>query len=126
MNIEQLLSKTGLFNLVKVEDVTDGYHSFGELYEHRNLLFCVLLTLIYREGLNYKVWKSKLHSDGTMFEGDWFIAGMSDPNGHRQITYHMEVSKYWGILDVPEIEFSPEYDGHSPDDVLERLVSILV
>lgn len=126
MNVKDLLDASGLARFVKPEDVSDGYNSFSELYQHRNLLFCVLLTLIHREELDkFDAWKSLKHSDGTMFEGGWFIAGLQDKDGHLQITYHME-SKYWELLDVPEVEFAPPYDGHTPEDVLERLVNILV
>lgn len=127
--IGQLMKLVGLENFVDVGEVSDGFHTFNQLYEHRNLLFCFLLTLIYRENLSkFQVWKALKHSDGTMFDsnnGDWFIAGLSDETGSRQITYHMSKSRYWGLLDIPEREFAPEYDGHSPDDVLERLVSFL-
>lgn len=127
--IDQLMKLVGLENFVDVGEVSDGFHTFNQLYEHRNLIFCFLLTLIYRENLSkFQVWKSLKHSDGTMFDsnnGDWFIAGLSDETGSRQITYHMSKSRYWGLLDIPEREFAPEYDGHSPDDVLERLVSFL-
>lgn len=127
--IGQLMKLVGLENFVDVGEVSDGFHTFNQLYEHRNLLFCFLLTLIYRENLSkFQVWKALKHSDGTMFNsnnGDWFIAGLSDETGSRQITYHMSKSRYWGLLDIPEREFAPEYDGHSPDDVLERLVSFL-
>lgn len=128
MKVKDLLDASGLSRFVKPEDVSDGFHSFSALYQHRNLLFCVLLTLINREELDkFKVWKAHKHSDGTMFEGPegWFIAGMSDLEDRMQITYHME-SKYWELLDVPELEFAPPYDGHTPEDVLERLVNILV
>ncbi|MGA1048760.1 MAG: hypothetical protein ACO3UU_12190 [Minisyncoccia bacterium] len=127
--INQILKLVGLENFVDVGEVSDGFHTFNQLYEHRNLLFCFLLTLIYRENLSkFQVWKALKHSDGTMFNsnnGDWFIAGLSDETGSRQITYHMSESRYWSLLDIPEREFAPEYDGHSPDDVLERLVSFL-
>lgn len=129
VGINQILKLVGLENFLDVGEVSDGFHTFNQLYEHRNLLFCFLLTLIYRENLSkFQVWKALKHSDGTMFDsnnGDWFIAGLSDETGSRQITYHMSKSRYWGLLDIPEREFAPKYDGHSPDDVLERLVSFL-
>lgn len=127
--IEEILHELLSKKEESVGEISDGYHTFNQLYEHRNLLFCFLLTLIYRENLSkFQVWKAHKHSDGTMFDSnnsDWFIAGLSDETGHRQITYHMSKSRYWGLLDIPEREFAPEYDGHSPDDVLERLVSFL-
>src|SRR5678809_268762 len=60
--------------------VTDGYHTMEELYNHRYALF-IALCRIYDNyvtplGCRVKCWKSKLHSDGTMFD-DSFILGMT-------------------------------------------------
>lgn len=51
--------------------VSDGYHTFRELYEHRMTLFQALCNVIahrnqqsdYRVSESQTVWKSKLHSD---------------------------------------------------------------
>ena len=65
------------------------------------------------------VWRSKLHSDGSSFEG-WFILGMNKKPG-EQITYHLPES-YWKELDwVETLEQAPEWDGHTSADVLNRL-----
>lgn len=59
--------------------VSDGYHSFKELYDHRIKLFVALCNVLENWdteiGHPSQCWKSKLHSDGTMFDG-WFIAGI--------------------------------------------------
>lgn len=92
---------------------SDSYHDFDQLYAHRILLFIALIK-------SHKdiAWKSRLHSDGTSFDG-WFIAGMSLPSG--QITYHI-ADQFWNMLDnINTLEKSPEWDGHSSDDVLKRL-----
>lgn len=90
----------------------DGYHTFNELYEHRYLLFLNFIKC------HTKAWKSKLHSDGTMFE-DNFIAGIELQNG--MITYHIP-SKYWMLCDVYELKNAPEWDGHTSKDVCDRLL----
>ena len=60
------------------ELVSDGYHTFKELYEHRVVLFVALITALTQQEYhpsNKICWKSKKHSDGTMYDG-WFIAGI--------------------------------------------------
>ena len=64
-------------------------------------------------------WKSKLHSDGTMYDG-MFIVGLNTQDG--PVTYHFDM-KYWDIAtQIPEIEKAPEWDGCSPQEGLKRLV----
>ena len=106
--------------------VADEYHSMNELYAHRHELFMALCKIYdnYITPLNTRVkcWKSKLHFDGTMFEG-FFIMGMSvtEFEGQAsQITYHLPI-RYWNLCNVLEMPNAPEYDGHTSDDVLRRL-----
>ena len=94
-------------------DTSDGYHTFNELYHHRAVLFSVIVR-----DHNELAWKSKLHHDGTMYDG-MFIVGIETPNG--QATYHYDVDPYWDIFDCEELERAPEWDGHSPDDAIERI-----
>ena len=95
-------------------DLSDGYHSYNELYKHRMILFSIICNQ------NQKVaWKSRLHHDGTMFDG-YFIVGINTPQG--QFTYHYQM-EYWVLFDVKELDKAPEYDGHTPDDI-DRLYSL--
>src|SRR5882672_1631013 len=79
-------------------DVSDGYHTMSELYEHRmalNVALCssILVILGLKKELvtEIQTLKSKLHNDGTMFDG-YFIV-MIIFRG-EQISYHYEL-KYW-------------------------------
>lgn len=110
-------------------EISDGYHTMDELYNHRYALFCALIKIYdnYITPLNtsVKCWKSKLHSDGTMFEGN-FIVGMtikefSGPPSY--ITYHLPLD-WWNKVKVMEIQMAPMYDGHTNDDVIERLMKL--
>ena len=96
----------------EIGSISDGYHTFDELYYHRMRLFSVICNQNWK-----KAWKSKLHSDGTMFE-NYFIVGVKTVDGEATYHYHME---HWDDFDVKEIERAPEWDGHTSDDVLERL-----
>lgn len=105
--------------LLKVEcdtgKVSDGYHTFDELYEHRFHLFVALMR-----SNSWLSWRAKFHEDGTMHEG-WFVAGMHLPAG--DISYHLP-NAMWGMLDGFNIEdrlYAPSWDGHNSVDVVKRL-----
>lgn len=104
--------------------VSDGYHTMDELYEHRIVLFIALCEVIAAGGFykNPEVWRTKRHSDGKLcFDtGTQFVLGIGKEKG-KQITYHLPLSK-WDQTDFAEtLENAPEWDGHSSSDVLERL-----
>lgn len=95
--------------------ISDGYHSFEDLYFHRMILFSLLLNS------NKEIsWKAKKHHDGTMFDEASFICGIETPEG--QYTYHYKL-EFWDYFKVKELEFAPEYDGHKPEDIT-RLLSL--
>jgi hypothetical protein len=87
-------------------DLSDGYHTFDELYEHRNLLF-INLCLGCPE---HSAWKP---------DGDgWFI--LFHMTKHGQISYHIpnrHLSKVEGRIEMKNVE----WDGHTGADTLERL-----
>ena len=97
-------------------DTSDGYHTFNELYHHRAVLFSVVVA-----ANSGRAWKSKLHHDGTMYDG-MFIVGVDTPQG--QATYHYNVEPYWDMFWCKELERAPEWDGHTPDDAIERIGSL--
>ena len=104
-------------------NISDGYHTFNELYEYRLLYNASMFNELAKQGL-YDVHKSKLHSDGTIPFGDenWFIVQAELPTG--QISNHYEM-KDWGLFNVPEKEKANQYDGHTPQDVAKRLRNFL-
>lgn len=94
-------------------NTSDGYHTFNELYHHRAVSFSVIV-----ENFATRAWKSKLHADGTMYEG-MFIVGIETPDG--QATYHYDVEPYWNLFRCKEVDRAPEWDGHTPDQAIERI-----
>lgn len=101
-------------NAVVAGDLSDGYHSFNELYAHRMQLFAVIC-----HQNQAHAWKSALHHDGSMFD-DYFIVGVNTPLG--QFTYHYHM-KHWNLFEVQELQRAPEWDGHTADHVM-RLHSL--
>ena len=104
-------------------NISDGYHTFNELYEYRLLYNASMFNEFAKQGL-YDVHKSKRHSDGTIpfGDGNWFIVQAELPTG--QISNHYEM-KDWELFDVPEKEKANHYDGHTPQDVTKRLRNFL-
>ena len=102
----------------RANTVDDGFHTFNELYNHRQMLFCLLMN-----AHADIAWKSRKHEDGSMFEGDWFVAGIKLPTG--DITYHLE-GRFWDYAKVKEIDFAPKWDGHTAADVIERMAQYAV
>lgn len=106
--------------------ISDGYHTFDELYDHRITLFIALCYELFIHhnlpNATNKPWKSKLHSDGTSWDG-WFIAGINKKPG-EQISYHIPIER-WDELKAEELDRAPEWDGHTPADVIERIKKYL-
>jgi hypothetical protein len=102
---------------------SDGYHSFDELYDHRFTLFIALCRALAKAGPGHQfVWRSKLHADGTMYEGA-FIMGIGKQRG-KQITYHLPLAR-WEEIDFAEtLNRAPEWDRHTPQDVISRLKAL--
>lgn len=96
-----------------VGDSSDGYHTFNELYMHRAILFGVICHCF-----PDRAWKSKLHDDGTMYDG-MFIVGFKTRLG--QATYHYDINPHWKDFKVKELDRAPKWDGHTPDEAIVRL-----
>lgn len=102
--------------------VSDGYHTFNELYRYRLLYNAAFFNEIAKNG-NIRVCKSHNHSDGKeCFGGGWFIVMAELPTG--QVSNHYE-NKYWNLFDVPELENAWEWDGHTPNEAADRIENFL-
>lgn len=110
--------------------VSDWYHTFGELYEHRCALYVAFvnsckeledLCIQYNVPADYYVFKkSKLHFDWTSrdwwFILQWYIYW-------EQISYHLPM-KYREVTKAFEQEKADERDWHTSQDVLDRLLLV--
>lgn len=105
---------TYTFEVENKGQISDGLHSFNELYHHRMILFSVICN-------NNKqiAWKSWKHHDGTMYD-DYFIVGVTTKEGDYTYHYHKDD---WDRFNVKEIPLAPEWDGHKLEDIT-RLLSI--
>jgi len=101
------------------EKVSDGYHTFQELYEFRKIYNAALFNGWAVQD-KYSVHKSIRHFEGDeCFGGGWFIVVAILPTG--QISNHYEM-KDWDLFKVPSHDKALyPYDGHTSEDVLDRL-----
>jgi hypothetical protein len=111
---------------VDPKEVTDGFHSFDDLYEHRRALTVALFKAIDDEPpptfVVPEVWRSKEHhpDDSPMLRG-YFVVGVTLPE-LGQISYHYELA-HWSDFDAFEtLPHAPKWDGHTSEDVVERLL----
>ena len=128
---DQLVSED---EVVDIGELSDGYHTFNELYEFRKVYNAALFNewankndepINYeKEGWEnppkYNVHKSWRHSDGELcFGGGWFIVSAMLPTG--LISNHYKAED-WDLFKIPEVEKALyEFDGHTSEDVLNRL-----
>ena len=100
-------------------NTSDGYHTFNELYDFRRALNALLFNE-WAEKEIYDVHKSKRHSDGELcFGGGWFIVVAETPKG--QVSFHYEL-KDWELFQCVIKETPNIFDGHSPQEALNRLL----
>ena len=123
--------------VVDIGELSDAYHTFNELYEFRKMYNAVLFNewankndecINYeKEGWKnppkYNVHKSWRHSDGELcFGGGWFIVSAMLPTG--LISNHYKAED-WDLFKIPEVDKALfEFDGHTGNDVLERIKNL--
>lgn len=97
-------------------DVSDGYHTFDELYDHRMALTAALV-----KSHPELSWRSKEHHpDGDPMFGGFFIVGMTLP-GIGDISYHYKL-EHWDLFNgMPTFPHAHLWDGHTPAEVVRRL-----
>ena len=122
-------------------NISDGYHTFDELYEFKKVYNVALFNewgkqFDKNQEINikdeqafssyrplYSVHKSWRHNDGELcFGGEWFIVVAILPTG--QISNHYE-AKDWDLFKIPEVDKALyPFDNHTPQDVLTRLKNL--
>lgn len=113
-------------NVADVSSISDGYHTFGELYEHRHALFIALMASHPESS-----WWSLTHKDegNTPCYDGYFIAGINIPvksYGKRewiQVSYHLPIKYLDTVKAFYPQSYQPKYDGHTSNDVVERILN---
>ena len=120
--------------LERINELSDGYHTYDELYDFRKMYNSVLFNEWATQPVSFNidgsikskfdVHKSWRHNDGELcFGGGWFIVSAMLPTGLISNHYKEED---WDLFQIPEVEKALyEFDGHTPQDVLIRLKSLI-
>lgn len=123
--VESLIDIHSINDIIKnsvkesdVELISDGYHTFKELYEYRLLYNAAFFNELVKNNV-CKVHKSKKHSDGELcFGGGWFIVMAELPTG--QVSNHYEL-KDWDLFKCEEQDTADVWDGHTPEEASNRI-----
>jgi hypothetical protein len=130
--------------------ISDGIHTFDELYEFRKLYNAALFNEWGKESkpirlfsnnhsggvtpytagyskAKYDAHKSLKHEDGEYCfgsNGTWFIVVAMLPSG--QISNHYRIED-WDLFQIPTAEKAKyKFDGHTSKDVLDRLRDVIL
>jgi hypothetical protein len=100
--------------------LTDGYHTMAELYDHRRALTALLAA--WEANAHGAAWRSKAHhpDDTPIFDG-CFIVGINLPSG--PITYHYDLADWDDFAAVPEVDHAPKWDGAASWETISRLLA---
>lgn len=101
--------KTIVVTVDSLSDVSDGYHTIDELYDHRCLLF-ILLCVQNKDKACYKV---DPNTPG------WVILYYESEIG--QISYHVPDKFLKYIEVILRRDDGHEWDGHNSQDVVTRI-----
>jgi hypothetical protein len=114
--------------IIEPNDISDGHHTFGQLYDCRLAFNIVLFNEWVNPsfdvlGVKHNVHKSIRHHDGELcFGGGWFIVVAVLPTG--QISFHYKMED-WDKFKIPEFDKAQyEFDGHTTEDVINRLIQL--
>lgn len=113
------------YNEFDIGEISDGYHTFNELYEYRKLYNALIFNEWSKQNL-YDVHKSRLHHNGDKpFNSDeWFIVLANLPTGQISNHYHIDD---WNIFKIKKEDKALfPYDNHTSEDVLNRMKNILL
>ena len=92
----------------------DDYYDFNELHHHKIVLFSIICNAYQKLS-----WKSLRNYDGTMND-DFFIAGINTEEG--QFAYRC-YKDYWRMFQINVLDYAPECDENSSNDI-NRLLSL--
>lgn len=115
ISIKTMMDTTIFANVESLKDVSDGYHTIEELYQHRILLFlsmCLYTPFICFYKLDPNI-------------PDWVIVYIYLKPEEGQISYHIPI-KYLPVIKEFAIEDQDhKWDGHTSTDVLNRLEDLI-
>jgi hypothetical protein len=97
-----------------ISEVSDGSHTFGELYDHRDWLFVALCRAAGKHP-GVRVWAAKQHAEGDMdMYPDYFLMGLEYGPAAEVISYHLPLTMWDAATQeggAQVLERAPKWDG---------------
>ena len=117
------MNSTTDINKTDQGNVSDGYHTFNDLY-HFRMIYNAALFNSWWSMRRFNIHKSRRHNDGEeCFGGGWFIFVAVLPTG--MISNHYK-EKYWDLFHIPDYDKAlVPFDGHTAQDVIDRLEAFI-
>lgn len=106
------------------QEVSDGYHTFKELYGIRHVLSLGAFGWLKSMGWHVEAVTGE-HSDGSKMYDGWFMLGATD--GINQVTFHLPLL-YLNAAEAFAVKVEKPsfvYDGHTTADVMITLASMI-
>lgn len=102
-------------------EISDGYHTFTDVYNHRIMLFLLVISLLKKSNSTIKIWYANSEEIG------WYIVGIDFENGKKRVSYHLPTSskEYLDKMNVEYLDKLPEYDGCNSDCNLKRISDLI-
>ena len=123
-----------------VKNVSDGFHTFDELYKHRVALFIILIKIAHEKGWECGFSKNHLKYDVMLtykqgdelniddyeacFGGGWLIGWIVLPNGD-QVRYHFSEDQAEKLPATLEKELCWPCGDYNDDDAIKALYNYL-
>lgn len=101
-----------------MDKVSDGFHTFGDLYDHRRALMAALAKAVLLDA-----WKTRHHhpdDETPMFPG-YFLVGINLPTGG--VRYHYKLAHWDDFRSLIEVPHAPVWDGAGPNETVSRLLA---
>jgi len=132
MTVEEINKQLANLSEEERNNVSDWYHTFGELYEHRCVLYIALINFAYKyeeqfREFYYRKADHLQYSSTNLKRKDkqkTWIYFIKWKIYWKQVSYHLPI-KYWDKLkNVTEQEKANKRDWHTSQDVLDRLLLV--
>ena len=121
--LNNMIQESKATHKIDISKISDGYHTFEELYDSRMALTAALFNLLHDRTIA-RVVKSWKHNDGEpCFGGGWFIVQAMLPN-KGQVSFHYP-AETWQLFKIPAVEYADKWDGHGTQQAIDRLLTFI-
>ena len=109
--------------LLNINDISNGMYTFGDLYNHKEVLFIAMLALLSKH--QYPIWYTDTYSDGSRRPGSLLVGVFYEPE--KQITYTVgELNRPYLRAIGTWLDKAPDFSGHTSIEVIDRIYRYVI